>query len=74
MHALNALLESNITRTILAISAICVSFLIYRLNKKRKRLSCRIVTKTTLFDFDREIKTDYRCFWTVSLRIRSAWY
>jgi len=49
------LLESNITRSILAALAICVSFIIYRLNRKRKALSYRIVTKTTLFDIDREI-------------------
>jgi hypothetical protein len=55
MQFLKDLLESNITRSVLAVLAICVSFIIYQLNRKRKALSYRIVTKTTLFGVDKEI-------------------
>jgi hypothetical protein len=47
MQSFKDLLDSNITRTVLAVLAICVSIGIYLLNRKRKALSYRIVAKKT---------------------------
>jgi hypothetical protein len=55
MSTLADILESNITRTVLAALAIGVTLGIYLLNKRRKSLSYRIVSKTKLLSVDEAI-------------------
>jgi hypothetical protein len=49
MNNLHAILESNVSRTVLAFAAICVTLVLYRLNRKRKALSYRVLRNQPLF-------------------------
>jgi hypothetical protein len=55
MDFLTKILEPNVTRSVLAIMAIVVTLILYRLNRKRKDLSYRVIAKTRLIDVDSEI-------------------
>jgi phosphate transport system substrate-binding protein len=57
MAQLKALLDSNATRTLLAIAAIAVTIAIYFLNRKRKALWFDVVRNDKLFLLDEELRT-----------------
>lgn len=56
MKDLQAALESNAFRSILALTAICVSICVYLLNRKRKALSYQITRNDQLFRIDEQLK------------------
>jgi hypothetical protein len=49
MTSLHAILESNVSRTLLAFAAICVTLLLSLFNRKRKALSYRVLRNQPLF-------------------------
>ena len=57
MNSLRALLEANSLRTLLAIVAIVVSIVLFRLNRKKKGLSYKVVRNDRLFKVNSSLQS-----------------